>query len=127
MSELKVAGINVHDVLGIREFKLEPGRVTIISGRNGSAKTSLLSSVQAALGRGSLAKLARVDPDGKETAPSVVLVLDGPASTTGSSGPARRSQSSAASAIRPPSRTCRARRSSSPASSTPRARIRSGS
>ncbi len=77
MSELRVVSVEIRDVLGAREFALEPGRVTVLSGRNGSGKSTALTAVQAAIGGGSLAKLARVDPGGAETEPEVVLVLRG--------------------------------------------------
>ena len=77
MAKLRVTAVTIRDVLGAHELALEPGRITRISGRNGSGKTTVLQAVQAALGRGSLGKLARVDPSGEETAPEVVLVLEG--------------------------------------------------
>jgi energy-coupling factor transporter ATP-binding protein EcfA2 len=76
-SRLRVVSISVRDVLGAREFALEPGQVTVLQGRNGSGKSTALGAVQAALGGGSLARLARVDPGGGETEPEVVLVLEG--------------------------------------------------
>jgi energy-coupling factor transporter ATP-binding protein EcfA2 len=77
--ELKVVGIQVHDVLGLQEYSLAPGRVTVLAGANGSGKSSVLSAVQAALGGGSLARLARVSKDGaKAEDPRVVLVIEGP-------------------------------------------------
>jgi DNA repair exonuclease SbcCD ATPase subunit len=75
--ELRVTGLHVKDVLGVAEMKMEPGKVTLLKGKNASGKSTLLSSLQAALGRGSLAKFARIDPAGAETSPEVVLVLDG--------------------------------------------------
>lgn len=77
MGELRVTAITIRDVLGARELALEPGRITRVEGANGSGKTTVLQAVQAALGRGSLAKLARVDPAGAETEPEVVLALEG--------------------------------------------------
>lgn len=75
---LHVASVNVSGVLGIREMAVEPGRVTRISGRNGSMKSSLLEAVRMGLGGGNLAKLAHVNDKGKEqAAPEVVIVLKG--------------------------------------------------
>lgn len=75
--ELRVTGLHVKDVLGVSEFKMSPGRVTVLRGKNESGKSSLLGSVMAALGRGSLAKIARIDPAGAETSPEVCLILEG--------------------------------------------------
>ena len=76
---LRVVAVQVKDVLGAREFSMEPGRgVTILSGPNGSGKSTALSALQAVLGGGNLAKLARVDPKkGRAEEPEVVLVIEG--------------------------------------------------
>ena len=74
---LRVTAVTIRDVLGARELALEPGRITRLEGRNASGKTTILQAVQAALGRGSLAKLARIDSTGVETEPEVVLALEG--------------------------------------------------
>lgn len=76
MTPLRVVSIEIRDVLGARELAIEPGKVTVLSGRNGSGKSSALGAVQAALGRGNLAKLARVDGS-EDTEPEVVLVVEG--------------------------------------------------
>jgi len=82
VGELRVASVQVRNVLGIREGAIEPGQVTVFAGANGSSKTSWLGSIQAALGGGSLARLARVPAPGEqdpeaEPEPEVVLVLQG--------------------------------------------------
>lgn len=74
--QLRAVSIQIKDVLGAREFALEPGRVTILSGKNASGKSTALQALQAALAGGNLARLARVDASGQETAPEVVLVLE---------------------------------------------------
>lgn len=74
---LKVKSIKIRDVLGVREVEIEPGRVTLIEGKNGSNKTSILTAVQTAIGGGGLAKLSRLDGAVGDTEPEVVLVLDG--------------------------------------------------
>lgn len=78
--ELRVVSVQVKDVLGAREFAMAPGKITVVRGRNGSGKTTALQAVQAALGGGNLRRLARVDPEGKDTEPEVVLVIEGPGS-----------------------------------------------
>ncbi len=78
MSELRVVEVQIRDVLGAREFALAPGRGnTVLSGRNGSGKSTALQAIQAALGGGSLARIARIDPAGQEVEPEVVLLLEG--------------------------------------------------
>jgi len=78
--QLRVTSIQIRDVLGAREFAVEPGRITLLRGANGSGKSTALQAVQSALAGGNLARLARVDPDGKDVEPEVVLVIDGPRS-----------------------------------------------
>lgn len=75
--ELRVVSFQGRDILGQREFSISPGKVTRISGRNGSGKSSMLTALQAGLGGGNLAKLARIGEDGEEIEPEVVLVLEG--------------------------------------------------
>lgn len=77
MSELRVVSIQIKDVLGAREFALEPGKITQLRGKNGSGKSTALQAVQAALAGGNLAKLARVDASGQAVEPEVVLVIEG--------------------------------------------------
>jgi energy-coupling factor transporter ATP-binding protein EcfA2 len=72
---LRAVRIQVRDVLGAREFSIAPGKINLISGANGTGKSSALKAVETALGGGNLSRLARIDPDGKETEPEVVLVL----------------------------------------------------
>lgn len=85
-SELRITALQVRDVLGVHEAAIEPGKITIIKGRNGSTKTSILTALQAALGGGkgkgvNLMTLARVpSAEGEEVSPEVVLVLQGPGS-----------------------------------------------
>lgn len=75
---LQVTQIRVRDVLGVREFAMAPGKVTLIQGKNGSGKSTRLAAIQAALKGGTtLAKLARVGAAGEEVKPEAVLVLEG--------------------------------------------------
>lgn len=62
-------------ILGEREFAIEPGKVTLISGKNGTGKTTRLRALQQALGGGSLGKIARIDPDGVEAEPEMIVVI----------------------------------------------------
>jgi energy-coupling factor transporter ATP-binding protein EcfA2 len=75
--KLKVTSLQVRDVLGAREFAMEPGQVTVLSGRNGAGKSTAIRTIQSAVGGGNLAKLARVGEDGEEIDPEIVLVLEG--------------------------------------------------
>lgn len=73
---LRITQVTIKDVLGAREVGIEAGEITVISGENGTGKTSVLEAVKTAIGGGKLANLARID-DTEETKPEVVLVLDG--------------------------------------------------
>src|SRR5258706_10992036 len=72
---LTAVAIEAWDILGFQHVAIEPGQVTLIQGRNGSMKTSVLNAVHATLSGTSLARIARVDRDGKEVDPRAVLVL----------------------------------------------------
>ena len=80
MTQLRVALATIRNVLGCREAVIEPGRVTVLAGHNGSGKSSILTALQQGLGGGtSLARLATVPEPGDDEAPEpeVVLVLKG--------------------------------------------------
>jgi hypothetical protein len=68
--------LTIKDVLGIRKFAVEPGRVTRIEGRNGSMKSSVQQAILATLGGGNLAKITRIGDEGEQIEPEVVIVLD---------------------------------------------------
>lgn len=70
---MRVTSVQIRSVLGVTERSLKCGKVTAVSGRNASGKSSILAAIQNALGGGNLAKLASV---GSESEPEVVLVLD---------------------------------------------------
>lgn len=75
---LRVVGVQITDVLGATAYEMKPGSVTVLEGPNGSGKSTALQAVQAALGRGNLARLARVGAEGEEIEPRVVLELEAP-------------------------------------------------
>lgn len=75
MKPLRVVRIEIRDVLGAEDLEIRPGRVTVLSGPNGSGKTTALRAVSQCLGRGSLASIARIGPDGQPGEPRVVLEL----------------------------------------------------
>ena len=69
---MKVAKIQIQNILGIENLEILPGKVTKIEGRNGSGKTSALEAIKAALKGGHQAELLRKGADVGE----IVLVLD---------------------------------------------------
>ncbi len=79
--KLRVTSIQIRDVLGARDFSMEVGRVTTLSGKNGSGKTTAIEAIKSAIGGGNLANLAYIpqpgDPADEEINPEVVLVLEG--------------------------------------------------
>ena len=46
---MKVAKINIKSILGIDEMEIKPGKITLVEGRNGAGKTSILEAIKAAL------------------------------------------------------------------------------
>lgn len=70
---MRVTALQIKHVLGIEEMSIECGRITTISGRNATGKSSVLAALQAGLGGGDLAKLQKV---GSEDEAAVVLLLD---------------------------------------------------
>lgn len=77
-TKLKVISLEVKDVLGVKEFALEPGQVTVLSGRNGTGKTSAIEAIKTVFGGGNLSKLTRIDPsiDDADIEPEIVLTMD---------------------------------------------------
>lgn len=71
---VRVAAIHIKNVLGIAEAEIRPGKVTMIQGRNGVGKTSLLESIRAALGGGHDVTLLR---KGETKGEVMVLLEDG--------------------------------------------------
>lgn len=56
---MKVSKITVKNLLGIESLEFSPGAVTVIRGKNGSGKTSVLDAIRAAVGGGHDATLLR--------------------------------------------------------------------
>ena len=69
---MHVALVKITNVLGIKHLEFEPGKITEISGPNGSGKTSVLETIQAVLKGGNDATLLRTG----EAKGEAVLVLD---------------------------------------------------
>jgi energy-coupling factor transporter ATP-binding protein EcfA2 len=69
---VKVNKVRIENILGLETFEFEPGNVTIISGKNGVGKSSVLESLKFALTGGSDATIKRKGADKGE----VVIVLD---------------------------------------------------
>lgn len=78
MKKLRVVSLQIRDVLGCREMAVEPGNITVFSGKNGSGKTSAIESLKTVLGGGKLANIKYVPAEGeKPSEPEVVIVLEG--------------------------------------------------
>lgn len=75
MSKLRVSHVKISNILGVEELEFDPGKaVTLISGSNGSGKTSVLEALRAALAGGHDAKLLR---NGEKKAEVVLVLSDG--------------------------------------------------
>ena len=70
--EMNIQKIKIANLLGIEDLEFEPGRFTLIEGKNGSGKTSILESIKHALNGGHDAKLLRNGTEKGE----IVLILD---------------------------------------------------
>lgn len=84
---MKVSHIKISNILGIDDLEFEPGQVNVISGKNGSGKTSVLEAIKSIIEGGHDATLLRKGQDSGE----IVLVLDNGTSirkrVTGSKSP----------------------------------------
>jgi len=69
---MKVVKIQVRNILGIESLEYAPGKITTISGQNGSGKTSFLEAIKGVLGGGHDGKLLR----NGATEGEVVLIFD---------------------------------------------------
>jgi energy-coupling factor transporter ATP-binding protein EcfA2 len=71
----RVRLLTVHNIMGVGdEVEIKPGALTLIKGKNGLGKTSLIEAVRACLGKGHKATLLR---EGAEEGEVVVVLDDG--------------------------------------------------
>lgn len=70
----RIAEARLINVLGFAELELKAGRITRISGKNREGKTTIVRSIQAALGGGHHAELIR---NGTDEAEIVLVIEDG--------------------------------------------------
>lgn len=82
---MKVQKVRIENILGLETLEFEPGRVTIVSGRNGVGKSSVLESLKYALTGGTDATIKRKGAEKGE----VVIVLDEATVTRDTEKPAR--------------------------------------
>lgn len=71
---MHVVRVKISNILGIEHLDFEPGKITEISGPNGSGKTSVLETIQAVLKGGNDATLLR---QGAEKGEAVLILDDG--------------------------------------------------
>lgn len=69
---MRVEKISIRNIMGVESLDIAPGAITIVSGKNGSGKTSVLESLRTVIGGGTDATLVRSGQDAGE----VVWVLD---------------------------------------------------
>jgi DNA repair exonuclease SbcCD ATPase subunit len=71
---MHIAQIHISNILGVKELNIDAGRITEITGKNGSGKSSVIGAIRAALGASDV-PTARLVHDGAESG-SVVLVFN---------------------------------------------------
>lgn len=69
---MKIVYVGIRNIMGINELEFSPGSMTLIEGKNGRGKTSVLKGLQAAIGGGHDATLIKEGHDKGE----VVVVFD---------------------------------------------------
>ena len=74
-----ISQVEIHNILGIEHRKFHAGKITQVTGENGTGKTSIIEAIRGALGGGSLAKLIR---NGEDSAKTVIVFSDGTELTT---------------------------------------------
>jgi energy-coupling factor transporter ATP-binding protein EcfA2 len=61
-----VTALRIHNFMGLSDFEIKPGKVTLVRGSNGVGKTSILEAFKAVLKGGHDASLIRKGEDGAE-------------------------------------------------------------
>jgi len=69
---MKISYIGFKNIMGIKELEFTPGKVTVVEGKNGRGKTSVLRGIQAGIGGGHDATLLT----GGQEKGEVVIVFD---------------------------------------------------
>jgi energy-coupling factor transporter ATP-binding protein EcfA2 len=73
--EMKAISFKARNILGIKEISIEPGQITVISGRNAAGKSSIIEGIRTAVGGGNLASLRSLDA-GEDEPSEVGIVFD---------------------------------------------------
>lgn len=71
---MKVTRIKLHNVMGIEDISIETGKVTLVSGKNATGKTSIMSGICSIIKGGHDAQLLRV---GESEGEAVIVFDDG--------------------------------------------------
>lgn len=82
---MKLNKINIRNILGIESLEIKPGQVTVISGQNGTGKTSVLEAIKSVFAGGSDATLLKKGAESGE----VVLLFDDGVEATKKVGPTK--------------------------------------
>lgn len=71
---MKIQYVGFKNIMGIKELEFIPGKVTLVEGKNGRGKTSVLKGIQAAIGGGHDATLLT---EGEKKGEIVIVLDDG--------------------------------------------------
>lgn len=71
---MKIVYVGLRNIMGIKELEFAPGKMTVVEGKNGRGKTSVLKGLQGAIGGGHDATLIK---KGEEKGEIVVVFDDG--------------------------------------------------
>lgn len=64
---MRIAHIKIRNILGIEKLDIAPGKFVLVTGQNGSGKSSVLAAIRAGLGGGCDATLIRAGAEAGET------------------------------------------------------------